>query len=294
MRIRENSRRSKEDARREREDRVRKIENARREAEDARRDKENSRRAEEDAAHVEERSQQAKQERAAAERREQEQEEARFEEERKYQERQEAIRKEQAQQERKRREKEAARRSAAAAEKRRQDNIRRALERARQAKQDEADQRCRKHMEDRQREEAQRALLVKQTWDEQERLSSSATSKWSRMSIDEQAAWIKQEARSCIHPFAEQSRQVGAMPNLARKKFKDWLGRSERLMGFLEQLVIQPQLRADVAQVHDILQTVLGEEDGKAHAHFPQPLRDRARTLLGKWEAIAWGARRCR
>lgn len=68
--------------------------------------------------------------------------------------------------------------------------------------------------------------------------------------------------------------------------------RAERLVGFLKEMAIHPQLREDVAQLQDVLKTVLGKVEGKEYAPFPQHLRDSARILLDKWEVIGWGARR--
>lgn len=135
------------------------------------------------------------------------------------------------------------------------------------------------------REKERLAALRQDTLNEQKQLAKRS-SKSSKMTVTEQAAWIKNEAMASIHPFANQSRQTGTMPNLAKKKFQGWLTRCKRLLDFLEELVISPELREGKAQLEDVLQTVFGKEG----VVFPAQTCDRAKTLWEKWGTIEWGA----
>lgn len=178
---------------------------------------------------------------------------------------------------------EIAERERIAAAKRREDNEKAARERINNEKERNSLEQAELYRQ----QQAERATFVLAVQDEQERLAANTTTKSSRMTIQQQASWIKQEASLSIFPYAKQSTQAGGVPTRTHKKFMGWLARTEKLLSFLEELVIVSELRWGVAQLDDMLRTISEKEN----VHFPTTVRDRAALLLKKWDAIKWQGR---
>lgn len=114
-------------------------------------------------------------------------------------------------------------------------------------------------------------------------LQYSNSSRWPH---EQKVHWIRSKFDDNVRPWAEQSRQVGGLPNLNCKKFRLLLKGCRQWMEWLEKLAISPQLRKD-ADLEDLLETVYAKEG----FHFPEPLRERAKLLHARWEIIEWGER---
>lgn len=116
------------------------------------------------------------------------------------------------------------------------------------------------------------------------------------MTLEQQAYWIDR-INLYVNGCASVSRFLSANPGTktgslfarAREFFMenkflwDWLTRVEELMDFLEELVIEPELRYGVASLEKCMQSILKED-----VYFPCAVKERAALLLKKWDAVEW------
>lgn len=98
--------------------------------------------------------------------------------------------------------------------------------------------------------------------------------------------WILSEARLSITPFAIASKNLGRIPDLDSPRMQDLLNRANRLLTLLEHDFQVSQRYRDEVKLADILKIVFDND----RFHFPNDLKQRARTLYEDFENNDWVA----